>query len=330
MTAAGALLREEIERTGPIGFHRFMEVALYHPEHGYYLRKRDPFGKEGDFYTAEQVQPTFGILMRSVVRSLLAKTRESDGGSGAEPLSVVEPGAGRAEMAEYFGEFRYLPVEREDEFPKRIRGVVFANEFFDALPVRVAVRRGDEFHKMSVGCEGNRFRWVEGKAVSEEEAAYLKEHATAAPDGAIVEAPLDALRWVERISTALDAGYLLMIDYGYTARELVRFPHGTLMSYRSHRASEDVLSDPGEQDITAHVPFSALEKQAILCGMRLERFETLAAMLLSAGEENEFQEVLSGTDDREELRRRLQLKQLLFGMGETFRVLLLRKQNTPA
>jgi len=325
MTPAGAILRDEIASSGPIPFRRFMEVALYHPQHGYYRRSRDPFGREGDYYTAEQVQPAFGILMRSVVRKLLASMRDSSGAGDTEALTVVEPGAGRGEMAEFFREFRYVPVEVGKRLPEQFRGVVFANEFFDALPVHVAVRRGKGFREMLVGFQDDRFRWIEAGAVTSEIAAYLDEHASAAPDGAVVEANLDAVSWMERLGAALDAGFLLAIDYGYTAPEIVRFPRGTLMGYRRHRASEDVLVDPGERDITAHVHFSALERQAVSQQMQREQFGSLATMLLAAGEVDQFREVLADLPEQEALRRRLQLKQLLFGMGETFRVLLMRK-----
>ena len=63
MTKAGDLLIDEIKSSGPIPFRRFMDVALYHPEAGYYRRAADPFGRDGDFYTAEQIQPVFGLLM---------------------------------------------------------------------------------------------------------------------------------------------------------------------------------------------------------------------------------------------------------------------------
>ena len=91
MTPLTLLLREEIARGGPISFHRFMEVALYHPEHGYYRRtRRDPFGREGDFFTAEQVQPVFGLLIAARIRTLFR-----DMGEPAD-FTVVELGAGRA------------------------------------------------------------------------------------------------------------------------------------------------------------------------------------------------------------------------------------------
>ena len=105
MTPAGELLAAEIRARGPVGFRRFMEVALYHPEHGYYRRAADPFGKAGDFFTAEQIQPVFGILMAAQMRELYHAM-------GAPPdFKVVELGAGRREMADAFAEWNYVPVE---------------------------------------------------------------------------------------------------------------------------------------------------------------------------------------------------------------------------
>ena len=117
----------------------------------------------------------------------------------------------------------------------------------------------------------------------------------------------------------------MTIDYGFTRAESVRFAAGTLMGYRRHTAREDVLSDPGVRDITAHVNFTALEERGAACGLVKERFETLAQTLLAAGERDQFASALCAAGTGEELRRRMQLKTLLFGMGETFRVLLQRK-----
>jgi SAM-dependent MidA family methyltransferase len=98
------------------------------------------------------------------------------------------------------------------------------------------------------------------------------------------------------------------------------------MSYRRHTAREDVLTDPGEQDITAHVNFSALAERGEECGLRTDGFETLAQALMAAGED-EFARSLAAPDVAEQLRRRLQLKTLVFGMGETFRILRQRKEG---
>ena len=328
MTPAGELLQDEIRRDGPLPFRRFMEVTLYHPEHGYYRKARDPFGKEGDFFTAEQIQPVFGILMAARIRQLYRAMGEPP------DFVVVELGAGRQEMTEAFAEWRYIPLDVGSgsaqparghsfgELPREFSGVVFSNEFFDALPVDVAMDRDGAFREQRVALAGGRFTWESGPVVSAELDDYFRRYFPPPEEGRWYEANLGALRWMERIARVLHSGFVLTIDYGYTRAESVRFAAGTLMGYRRHTAREDVLEDPGERDITAHVNFSALEESGVAHGLRTERFETLAQTLLAAGEPDQFASVLTPAGD---LRRRLQLKTLLFGMGETYRVLLQRK-----
>jgi SAM-dependent MidA family methyltransferase len=320
MTAAGELLAEEIRSGGPVPFHRFMEVALYHPRFGYYRWPRDPFGKEGDFFTAEQVQPVFGILMAARIRQLWREMGEPS------DFTVVELGAGRREMADAFAEWRYVPIDVDSgRLPERFRGVVFSNEFFDALPVDVAVYRDGGFREQRVGLEGGRFVWQTGGAVPGPVEDYLRRFFPPPEEGRWYEANLEALAWLERIAGALDAGYVVTVDYGCTRPEWVRFPAGTLMGYRRHTAHEDVLTDPGERDITAHANFTALDEWGAAHGLDRDRFETLARVLLTAGEPDQFAAALGASDASEQLRRRMQLKTLLFGMGETFRVLVQRK-----
>lgn len=318
MTPAGELLAREIRAAGPLPFRRFMEVALYHPRHGYYRRPRDPFGKEGDFFTAEQVQPVFGILVAARIRQLFR-----DLGEPAD-FTVVELGAGRGEMAEALSAWRYVPIEFDSgALPPRFRGVVFSNEFFDALPVEAVVYRAGVFRRQLVNLEGERFIWHEGPPMDAGAADYLHRWFPPPEEGQWYEVNLDALQWVERISRSLAAGCMLTIDYGFTRNEALRFPAGTLMGYRRHTARDNVLEDPGERDITAHVNFTALEECGERCGLRKKSFQTLAQMLLAAGEPDQFAAALGPGD----LRRRLQLKTLLFGMGETFRVLLQQREE---
>lgn len=317
MTPAGAVLAAEIARDGPLPFRRFMEVALYHPQHGYYRRPQDPFGKDGDFYTAEQVQPVFGILIAQRIRQLHRAM-----GAPAD-FTVVELGAGRREMAEAFAEWRYVPIDIETgTLPDSFRGVVFSNEFFDALPVDAAVFRDGAFRALAVTVVDGRFVWTESGEVDSAADAYLRRFFAPPEEGRWYEINLAALRWLERIDHALQSGFVFTIDYGYTRRESVRFPAGTLMSYRRHTAREDVLEEPGVRDITAHVNFTALEEHGAVHGLRTERFETLSQTLLTAGEADQFAAALGPEGD---LRRRMQIKTLLFGMGETFRVLLQQK-----
>jgi len=321
MSPLAHLIREEIARRGPITFERFMELALYHTRYGYYCRGRDPFGREGNYYTAAQLQPVFGLLMAACVRALYEEM------GGPRDFLVVDLGAGRGEMALAFFEWTYRRVELGGgAVPERFRGVVFANEFFDALPVRAAVGRGGAYRELRVAWNGERFVWWEGEEVRGEAADYLRRFAGDPEEGRVAEANLQALHWLEEIAARLERGFLLVMDYGYTARESGRFPAGTLMSYRRHAALEDVLVEPGERDITAHVCFTALEEHGARCGFRLLRRETLARTLLRAGEPDAFAAALEAPTEPERLRRRLQLKTLLAGMGETFSTLLLEKE----
>jgi len=319
MTPLHELLADEILRDGPMPFRRFMETALYHPQHGYYRHPRDPFGKEGDFYTAEQIQPVFGILIAERIRQLYREMGEP------EDFTVVELGAGRGEMAAAFSEWRYVPIDIDSgSLPDHFRGVVFSNEFFDALPVEVAIFHEGCFHRQCVGVADGGFVWRTGGAAPAEVDGYLRRYFPPPVEGQWYEANLAAHEWLERIGRALDLGYVMTVDYGYTRAESIRFAAGTLMGYRRHTAREQVLEDPGARDITAHVNFTAIEEFGAEVGLRTVRLESLARTLLTAGESDNFFSAM-GTDPASELQRRMQLKTLLFGMGESFRVLLQSK-----
>jgi SAM-dependent MidA family methyltransferase len=314
MTPLTEIIRDRIHRSGPVPFRWFMECALYHPEHGYY--RRDPFGRAGDFYTAEQIQPVFGILIAQRIRQLYRAMGEP------EDFTVVELGAGRREMAFAFKGVHYVPVEVGESMPADIHGVVFSNEFFDALPVHRVFFVEGQPHEALVGWTGDRFCWVPGTSVSDDVLEFLERYLPAAHGLESAEVNLEAVEWIRRIAASLQAGYHLAIDYGYTSREIVRFPQGTLMSYRAHCAVEDVLVDPGAQDITAHVCFSALIGSGESVGLRRQKFQSLAATLLDAGNDDKFAAALEGRSERG-----LQLKSLLFGMGEQFRTLLQEKEG---
>jgi SAM-dependent MidA family methyltransferase len=304
------IIREEIERDGPMPFSRFMELALYDPHHGYYRRNRDPFGKHGDFYTAEQLQPVFGVLIRRLVDQLLVPGDV-----------VVELGAGRREMAEHFSGLNYVPIDIScGSIPDRFSGIVFANEFFDALPVEVAVFRRGLWRQMCVDLHEEKFTWIGNGPVSTLVEEYLARFGPDPEEEVVAEINLDALAWIDDLDRRIERGRLIAIDYGYTQRELVRFPQGTLMSYRRHLASPDVLDTPGERDITAHVNFTAMIEHAGERGFQVERFESLGQTLLDTGEADQFASALEAPGGTMQ-----QLKTLLFGMGESFRTLILKK-----
>lgn len=253
--SATEILRKEIEDNGPISFERFMDVALYHPQHGYYRKDRDPFGQDGDFYTAVQLQPCFGKLIRTILEKL-------------SPLrTLIDIGAGRGEMGEQFQGWNYLPVDIEDTHPLQQPGIIFANELFDALPCRVYDTNGEE---ALVDFRNNRFVWT---------SKPVKEECPSLP------------QMLQRMSEIISSGYLLLIDYGYEERERAfRFPDGTLMSYRRHLAHDDVLLSPGDQDITLHVNFTSVIEYSQPAGFRLIKKCSLASFLMEAGEDT-FQEL---------------------------------------
>ncbi|MBZ2185462.1 MAG: SAM-dependent methyltransferase [Bryobacter sp.] len=276
-------IAERIEREGPVPFSVFMEMALYDETWGYY--RRDVFGRGGDYYTAAQLQPVFGAYVRTLAAALVP---------GYE--SFVDMGAGRGEMGEEMKEAVYWRVEAGEEIPKTNRSVLFSNELFDAMPVDLK----QDGTLLRVKREGGRFAW----------------HPHSPKEGVREERP-GAREMLARAYASLEEGCYIVIDYGYKGREWARFPNGSLMSYRRHVASEEVLRDPGEADITAHVDWDALVADARAAGWIIRSQETLRASIMGLGED-----VLEGLN----LLGGMQLRTLLFGMGESFEVMLLEKK----
>ncbi|MEJ7608847.1 MAG: SAM-dependent methyltransferase, partial [Bryobacteraceae bacterium] len=131
--------------------------------------------------------------------------------------------------------------------------------------------------------------------------------------------------WLYRIAASLQSGYILTIDYGYTREQRIRFPLGTLMSYRKHTALANVLEEPGERDITAHVAFSELIEHGQRLKLETVYLETLAQFVLRIGAGGGFETILSADTETGRSKLRLQLKTILFGMGESFRGFVQRK-----
>lgn len=306
------LIRSEIERHGRITFARFMELALYHPEHGYYhtaLRA----GRGGDFLTAPETHSIFGWTLArqlSELWHLLGRPasftlREYGPGAGTLILSLLE-GLLRDRSA-LLGALRYQPVEHSPvalgELSRRlaaagfqhlleepgatpITGAVLANEFLDALPVHRVTCRNGELLELYVGWGGEGFVEISGPPSTPALAAYLEESGVRLAEGQVTEINLEIEPWVAEIAHALERGYILVFDYGYPAAERYdpdRFPRGTLKTYRGHAAGDDPFRAVGEQDITAHVDFTALERAAERHGLVVLGRATQAEFLASAG-----------------------------------------------
>ena len=355
VAALREVILDEIRRHGPIPFSRYMELCLYHHELGYYSRAQEKFGKAGDFYTSSDVHAVFGRL--------LARQFDEMWRALGEParLDLIELGPGRGLFArdvldwsakrfpKLSAALHYVLVERSPALRhklydtlrahvdrgkaeivgtlpagRREHAIVFANEFFDAFPVDVIAHDG----LVQVGER-------EGKLVetfappTTEQLAYLDKYSVRPQEGERVEVCVGAFEYMRSLGDALGAGFVVAIDYGFTRNEQAAGRHlDTLMCYREHQASADPYAAPGEQDITAHVNFTALEAAGREAGLEPLGLVTQAQFLLGIGEETQFADAFEGcTLPQEHAKVALQLKHLATpaGMGETFHVLVMSK-----
>ena len=354
------LIVDEIRRDGPMRFSRYMELCLYHPELGYYSRATEQFGKAGDFYTSSDVHAVFGRLL---ARQFEEMWRFLD---SPERIDVIELGPGRGLFAsdvldwsaKQFPDFarvlRYQMVEQSPTLRARLQErlsghiatgksavfealedaasvagrdlILFANEFFDALPVEIVDRRGAVRVVENDGMFTEKF-----VPPSPSELEFIDRYSVQPDPGQRVEVSLASLGWMERIATAFNGkrGFVVMIDYGYTREEQLAGRHrDTLMTYRRHQASSSPYEAPGEQDITAHVNFTGLRARGCDHGLEALDLLTQSQFLLGIGEESQFADAFQDCKlPQERAKVALQLKHLISpdSMGETFQVLLLSR-----
>jgi SAM-dependent MidA family methyltransferase len=202
--------------------------------------------------------------------------------------------------------------------------IVFANEFFDALPVEVLSPSGE----LRISEKDGRLleSWSPASA---EELEFLDRYSVHPEAGERIEVPLIAQRYMSQIAAAVKRGFILAIDYGYTRQEQLAGRHrGTLAAYRQHSVSANPYEAPGEQDITAHVNFTAIAAAAEEQGMQVQPLVTQSQFLLGIGEANQFADAFEECRlPQERAKVALQLKHLVTpaGMGETFHVLIASK-----
>lgn len=351
-------IEQEIRERGPIPFSRYMELCLYDPEFGYYSRNAEQFGKAGDFYTSSDVHAVFGHLLTRQFEEIWRVL-----GSSSQ-VEILELGPGRGlfahdvldwaekKLPEFFSALHYLLDERSPVLRERLpqtltrhfaagkaslrameKGtvsivpgsevptIVFANEFFDAFPVELLSSQG----KLLIGEKEGRMveTWTPASA---EELAFLDHYGVHPEAGERIEVPLAAQKFMARLAAAVQCGVMVVIDYGYTRPEQLSGRHrGTLMTFRRHSAGANPYEAPGEQDITAHVNFTALAAAAVENGMQVQPLLTQSQFLLGIGEGSQFADVFEDCRlPQERAKVGLQLKHLITpeGMGESFKVLV--------
>lgn len=292
-----------------------MELALYCPNTGFYEQEADNIGRRGDYFTSVSV----GSLFSELLAFQFAEWLENELNIKNEKLKIVEAGAHDGKLARdilnWLMEFRPRDFEKveywlvEPSVRRRawqmknlagfehhvhlassleeleskaggVRGIIFSNEFLDALPVH---RFGwdsqkREWFEWGIGVSDKKFVWAQMPktfmpdfGLTEAESVQL---AGVLPDGFTVEVCPAAAKWWREAAGILDSGKLLTIDYGLAAEELFlpQRREGTVRAYHKHHLNPDVLANPGEQDITAHVNFTALRTAGEREGLATDNF----------------------------------------------------------
>src|SRR3954447_17643865 len=307
-----ARIRAEIRADGPMSFARFMELALYDPDGGYYRSAEPRPGRGGDFLTAPELHPIFGATLMSGLHDVWRRLgrpsrftiREHGAGTGALARSVLDA----VDDGAFGSAIRYQPIEvdrrRIDAFRDALsagghldavepppdapmEGVVLANEVLDALPVHRVRRRGDLLVELAVDLDPTGgFVEREVEPTTDGVRERLADEGIELVDGQTAEVCLALDRWVASAAAGLRRGVMLLIDYGYPAAELydpARRPDGTLLAYVRHRATADLFAHVGRQDLTAHVDLTAVERAAEQAGLTTIGRTTQAEALLGLG-----------------------------------------------
>ncbi len=325
-SALQQLISERIQREGPISFAEYMRMALYEPGHGYYMTGAAKMGWEADYFTSTDVSGLFANCMGRQLFAMWGQLKRPthfivlEHGAGRGHLAEGVRTWAQKEVPEFYEVLDYRTEDirggedatASDEFDqlKTVRystrggrsldwempSVVVSNELIDAFPVHVVEKRGERLYEVFVDVrEDGRFCEVLDEPSTPEVAGYLDVYKVpwrTFEDGWRAEINLDALRWVQRTAGLMRRGFILTIDYGDKARALYTAwrRRGTLLCYYRHQANERPLLHPGEQDITAHVNFSALINEGRRLGMRLHMFTTQRHWLQRMGIEEELEQ----------------------------------------
>lgn len=356
-----ATIASEIAASGPIPFVRFMDLALYHPQFGYYMRYPDDsssrIGRSGDFYTSSDVHP---ILGQAVAKQM----RQIDGLLGSpDPITIVEMGPGKGLLAKHIltawqrdaGAFqhrlRYILIERspamrawqrrhlssfmnqphlltwadnlDDLGPGSITGLVLSNELIDALPVHRIQLRNGQVEELCVDYRNGQFVECFRPLSSHTLTQRVKDISSGWTEGYRTEINLQALDWMKQVGRCLLRGVVLTIDYGHTAQDLYRpdRTNGTFLCYFRHAVNDDPYMRVGEQDMTAHVDFSSLAAAGEGHGLSVTGFTNQMSFLMGLGAE----QMIGGLEpDSPAFHAALHLLKPN-GMGSTFKVLVQHK-----
>ena len=355
---ADAIRARLADAGGWLPFSAFMETALYAPGLGYYVTERPVFGADGDFVTSPGLSPLFAACVANGIADLLEKSGGGD---------VLEFGAGDGRFAQVafaalvahgapVGRYRIVEpspvlVERQkrrlsqdpatsalferfewlDAPPREAwRGVAFANEVVDALPVDRFRVGAHGVESLGVVADADRFAWA-SRPADPALAAAVEAIQRALPSrmtpGYASEVRSEDRDWLAGAALTLERGAILVVDYGLPRAQFYHPSRagGSLCAFRRHRRVDDVLANPGIQDLTAWVDFTALAEAGAAAGLEPGGFATQAHYLIATGIERELARLSEAAVEHERLALRQFAATLMLPgeMGERFKALAL-------
>ncbi len=312
-----------------ITFAEYMDLALYHPEYGYYTNKRVNLGRKGDFFTSPHLGPDFGELLALQFVQMWEILGQPN------PFTLVEMGAGQGILAtdilkyllthhvDFFNHLQYIIIERSptliaqqqqrlqqeigvsdryhwyswEQIPSQsITGCLFSNELVDAFPVHKIIIKAGKLQEIYVTTTKRTpadlplFTEIIDEPSTQKLAEYLNLVEIDLTNYSDIdeyrsEVNLAALDWMDTVNQRLQRGYVLTIDYGYTAKHFYHpsRQQGTLKCYYRHQHHDHPYIYVGEQDLTSHVNFTALEKKGELSGLERLGFQPQEYFLMALG-----------------------------------------------
>ena len=354
MSLSGIIARR-IREEGPISFRDFMEMALYYPELGYYATTRDKIGPNGDYYTTPFITNLFGEILARQIEEMWRLL-------GNKEFTIVEYGAGHGSLChqilnyistntEFYKQVRYCIIEKSPAMRWKeqavlhekvtwhesvncipgFSGCVLSNELVDNFAVHQVVM-DNELMEVFVHYDDG-FREVLLPA-SQQLKEYFEELNIVLPKGFRTEVNLQAKEWLCEISQSMKEGFMITVDYGMPSSELYHAKRsaGTIACYHQHQVNNDPYWNIGDQDITAHVNFSALHTWGTKYGLRSCGYTNQAKFLHAMGLVNHIRKIEQ--EGREithaKMSRINMIHNLLMDMGRKFKVLIQEKCSQPS
>jgi SAM-dependent MidA family methyltransferase len=347
------IIKQKIYENGPISFCEFMEMALYYPQLGYYTSARGKIGWQGDYYTAPYITTLFGQMVAKQLEEMWKML-------GRGKFTIVEYGAGTGclcsgilsqlkKNTEFYEQLNYCIIEKSDAMCQEeqtilkekvswhksiqeispVTGCILSNELIDNFAIHQVIMK-DELMEVYVDFNNDFFEVL--KPASGEVKNYLQELKICLNQNFRTEINLQAIDWIKEIGEALKKGFVLTIDYGFPSKELYsgNRSNGTVLCYYRHTINDCPYRNIGDQDITAHVNFSALYHWGLKNKLEYAGFTNQSYFLLTLGLTDHIRtmEQTAKDDSLTTNQKALLINTLLMDMGTMLKVLIQHK-NLP-